>query len=347
MRRAAGWVAWGLLALLAIACMNPGRVVDSLQFTTRPPRTEDVVGTWVPKHGEALAEVWGVVGRVPLSVELEEDGLGRTCGLALLEPSGERRETALAWLRDGAGGFPVELCSWKVVAVPGGYQNVELVGGPEGTPPVRLEMWGLGPPYELSTFYDDADPDLGHYLVLVREGDPPRGTAKAASAPPAEPAASSAETDDPPFGTLGRLAIYGAMLLAVALAVLAALLALALVVFLLVVACAAVAALAAGTALGVTAASVVVGVARRSASAGFRTFAGLVGALGGAPLGLLAAALLRGVVFPSWSLAGTLVAGAAGGAFAGAGAGYLLARMAGLALSTLRARPPATAVSVS
>lgn len=360
MSKRAAWFAWALLVVLAFGCMNPGRVLDSLQFTTQPPAVADLAGVWTPRHPDLLAEAWRVPA-APIRLTLRADGSADVRGFSLLAPTATGHADTLATLR--AGGEPATAAgTWRVVVAPGGTQNVEVAVGDAalghaagGSEQVTFEMWGLAPPYELSSFYDDADADLGHYLLLARAGDPPRDPGGATTT--ARAAARDADRGEPPFGLVGEIVFWALLLVSVlvvaALLVAALVVAAAAVVLGVAVASAVVAAVAVGGAAGIASVSALHGVLRRSAWTGFRTFATLTLAAAGGAAGATAAWAISEIAArvvgadvpgPGASAASGLVAGAVAGAVVGRLAAIAVERAARWTADRVRPRtPPATA----
>ena len=77
MQKAAGRIAWTLLAVIAIACGGIGSApgYDPAQWATHDPARADLVGTWTiaPLDEKAALDVWRTTS-VPVELELRDDG---------------------------------------------------------------------------------------------------------------------------------------------------------------------------------------------------------------------------------------------------------------------------------
>lgn len=312
MRRLLAWFPWAFLVVLACGCFGSGSLMDSLEWTTRPPERADVEGTWTAPSG-VFRESADATPAPRVRLTLRDDGTAQFEGFDLLDASLPLHGAAVSALRE-RGAVGESSGTWDVAVAQGGYQIVRVT---QAGRPVALRMWGLEPPYELTADLGADDPDAPRRLWFAREGDPQRGSAAAAP------------TDDPPFGMLGTVVLWIVFLIllviVVVLAVCAALLCVVLAVCAVAVAVAVLAALAAGGAAGIAAASAVHGIAAKSAWTGFRTFATLCGAVPGAGAGLaaawigsrLVAAMSGARLSDAWTLPLGVVLGAAAGGLAG------------------------------
>jgi hypothetical protein len=348
LRRRAAWAAfWALLFAFAFGC-GGGTVLDSLRWTTATPATGDLVGEWAPSASmeETLRLTWGVRS-APLRIVLGEDGTATVRGFDLLVPGTREWDAAQSALAS-EGTLAESAATWRVVADPDGWQQVLLTAGERV---VSLQMWSSSRPYSLSTYFDDADPDYGHYLFFTRRAD---DEARSALAPTTAPPPSSVAGGDGLFEMAVRIVFWTvALILGVCLAVAALLVLAVAVVVTIVIVIAACVALAAGGALGIAVTSALVAIARRSVAAGFRTLLTLVAAVPGALLGavfgwgarrMVQGPSPEGTVLDLWIVGGLLV-GAVLGGLAGRFVAIAVEHAARWVIAKLSGRPAATAAA--
>lgn len=172
--------------VIAIACLNPGNLMDAAEWPTVEPKRADMTGLW-SVDADALKKVqrWSGLPAFDCALQLNDDG---TCDVSQLP-------ARFLWSSPGAFENPRSSRTDLVTRSGTWRLEAEVSDHPEYrywrlhlTSPVEpaidgaeFVIWGLEPPYGLGIEDRDSDGDAGHYLMFGRQGDVRAG------APPVKP----------------------------------------------------------------------------------------------------------------------------------------------------------------
>ena len=193
-----------LLALILAAGCAAATAIDSLEWPTRKPAEDDIVGTWVlAPESVKLARAKGGYGGFGTTMVFSEDGKLEIKGL----PDCVRADS----FRDVEKTFADHKGTWELEESQG-YWGVAVRTAAEGDSAgqrFRLGLWNTQAPYRM--WFGVGDPDEGNYLFFDRKGD-------AKSVPPAVGETAPPMEDD--FSP-GQFAILVVFILAILVAVVA------------------------------------------------------------------------------------------------------------------------------